>query len=77
MVLQHYYLVFGRIRICRVDTEGSSWHNKCRGGHQATDRTKASGSRTEGTGRETSGRSKARSLLPFFLKINKLYLIQN
>lgn len=70
MVLQHCFFASDRIRICRVDSEGGSWHNKRRGGHQATDGAKASGSRSEGTGGETSGRRKARSLFAF-LQINK------
>lgn len=61
---------FDRIRICRVDGEGGSWHNKRRGGHQATDRAKASGSRSERTGGETSGRRKALYFFAFF-QINK------
>lgn len=63
MVLQHCFLAFDRIRICRVDSEGGSWHNKRRGGHQATDGAKASGSCSEGTGGE---RRKVHSLFVFF-----------
>lgn len=70
MALQHCFFAFDRIRICRVDGEGGSWHNKCRGGHKATDRAKASGSRSEGTGGETSGKRKALYLFAFF-QINK------